>query len=156
LEGVGGGNSTKLSKNMNNNFYNAVAKPLAHELRHNMTKSEACLWKYALKARKMKGYSFKRQRPILNFIVDFICIELKLIIEVDGYSHFLDEVVEKDHYKDIQLNTAGFHVLRFTDNQVLKDISNVIAEIEQYIEDIKEKDISSPPPAPSKGGHRTD
>ncbi len=111
---------------MNNNFYNAVNKPLAHELRHNMTKAEACLWKYALKDRKMKGYS-----------------------------HFLDEVVEKDHFKDEQLSNAGFHILRFADNMVLKDISNIIDEIKKYIEDIEEKRISSPPPAPSKGGHRT-
>jgi very-short-patch-repair endonuclease len=152
LEGVGGGMGINFTL-MINNFYNIKTKPLARELRQNMTKAEACLWKYALKARKMKGYSFKRQRPVLNFIADFICIELKLIIEADGYSHFLDEIVEKDHIKDEQLKKAGFHILRFTDNRVLKDISNVIMEIEDYIEGLQ---FTNPPPAPSKGGHDLD
>jgi very-short-patch-repair endonuclease len=117
-----------------NNFYKKNHRPFAHELRQNMTKAEVCLWKYALKTGKMKGYSFKRQRPVLNFIVDFICLELKLIIEVDGYSHFLDEVIEKDRIKDITLKEAGYIMVRFTDTQVLKDITNVVLEIESIID----------------------
>ncbi|MCW3076617.1 MAG: hypothetical protein JWO32_1226, partial [Bacteroidetes bacterium] len=56
------------------------------ENRSQMTKSEVCLWKYAFRAKQM-GYTFNRQQPVLNYIADFMCNELKLIIEVDGYTH---------------------------------------------------------------------
>jgi very-short-patch-repair endonuclease len=119
-----------------------------------MTKAETCLWKYALKAGQMKGYSFRRQRPVLDFIVDFMCIPLKLVIEVDGYSHLLDEVILKDKIKENALKEAGYSIIRFTDTQVLKDIQNVIAEIESYIENLEERNSSKiaevhpqPPPA---------
>ena len=49
-----------------------------------MTKAEACLWKYVLRASRMKGYGFRRQRPIMNYIADFMCKELMLVIEVDA------------------------------------------------------------------------
>ena len=114
-----------------------------------MTKAEACLWKYALRARQMKGYSFRRQRPIMNFIVDFACLELKLVIEVDGYTHSLDETIRKDIFKETILKNAGYYLLRFSDNEVLKDMRNVILQIESYIEDFEMK---NPPPAPAGGG----
>jgi very-short-patch-repair endonuclease len=116
-----------------------------------MTKAEACLWKYALRAKMMCGYTFNRQRPVLNYIADFMCKELRLIIEVDGYSHLLDEVIEKDIKKQKDLKDAGFTVIRFTDNEVLKAIENVKRGIVLKIEEI-EKD-KQPPPAPSRGGN---
>ena len=61
-----------------------------------MTKAEACLWRYVLRARKMKGYSFRRQRPVLHYIADFMCKELKLIIEVDGITHQFEETIKYD------------------------------------------------------------
>jgi very-short-patch-repair endonuclease len=64
-----------------NSFYNKRNKQVARMLRSNMTKAEACLWKYALRARQMKGYKFRRQRPVLNYVADFMCKELNLIIE---------------------------------------------------------------------------
>lgn len=67
--------------------YNFKNKTFAIELRKNMTKAEACLWKYALKAGKMKGYGFRKLRPLLSYIADFICLELNLIIEVDVSIH---------------------------------------------------------------------
>jgi very-short-patch-repair endonuclease len=137
-----------------NTNYNSKNQPFAHQLRQEMTKAEACLWKYALKAGKMKGYTFRRQRPVLNFIVDFICIPLKLVIEVYGYSHFLDEVILKDKIKEKALKEAGYEVIRFTDMQVLKDIQNVITEIEKTIEELERQDAGKfakvhpqPPPA---------
>ena len=134
--GLGGGLiMTNVKGNMySNNHYNKRNQRFAHELRQKMTKSEACLWKYALRAGRMKGYTFRRQRPILNFIVDFVCMPLKLVIEIDGYSHFLDDVLMKDSIKDVALKEAGFEIVRFTDKQVLTDIMNVISEIERTIE----------------------
>jgi very-short-patch-repair endonuclease len=138
LSPFGGGrgriyNEMLLNEMNDDNFYNKNHKPFAHDLRKNMTKAEVCLWKYALRAGKMKGYSFRHQRPVLRFIVDLIYLELKLIIEMDGYSHFLDEVVIKDMSSDKALRDAWFTVLRFSDSQVLKDMSNVVLEIEKQI-----------------------
>jgi very-short-patch-repair endonuclease len=104
-----------------------------------MTKAEACLWKYALRAGKMSGYSFRRQRPVLNYIADFMCKELMLVIEVDGLTHHWEEVVEKDRKKQRDLEEAGFKVLRFQDEAVLNDMNNVIRAIEITIEEIQKK-----------------
>ena len=136
--------------NMHNNYYNKKLQPFAHDLRGSMTKAEACLWKYALRARQIKGYSFRRQRPILNYIVDFACLELNLVIEVDGYTHSLDETIYKDFIKQKALEDAGYRVLRFSDSEVLKDMGNVILQIESCVEELES---TSPPPAPASGGH---
>ena len=125
----------------NHLLYNKKLQPSAHELRYTMTKAEACLWKYALRAKQMNGYSFNRQRPALNYIVDFMGKKLKLVIEVDGYTHLLDDTIKKDEKKQRDLENAGFKVLRFSDNEVLKGIENVKRAIEQAIEELEEKNI---------------
>lgn len=99
-----------------------------------MTKAEACLWKYALRARQMKGYQFRRQRPVINYIADFMCKELMLVVEVDGLSHQFEEVIRKDARKQAALEAAGFTVLRFSDNQVLTNMKGVIEYLEDWIE----------------------
>ena len=85
----------------------------------------------------MKGYSFRRQRPVLNFIADFMCKELMLIIEVDGITHTWEETVKKDEHKEAELRKAGFTVLRFPDHDVLNDIENVKRSIYNWIEDVE-------------------
>jgi len=105
-----------------NNDYNKKLKPLARNLRTDSTKAEVRLWSELLSKGKT-GYTFLRQRPISNFIADFLCKELKLIIEVDGYSHNFK--VEDDPKRDQELAALGFTTLRFTDNEVMKDLSNV-------------------------------
>ncbi len=112
--------------------YNPKLKILARQLRNDSTKSEIILWKH-LKGKQMKGYDFHRQKPIDNYIVDFFCYELMLAIELDGYSHILEEVIEKDEMKEKSLNKFGINVLRFQDEEVFHDIENVIREIEGYI-----------------------
>ena len=99
-----------------------------------MTKAEACLWKYALRASKMKGYGFRRQRPVLNYIADFMCKELFLIIEVDGITHQDERVISNDKIRQARLEAAGFTVLRFTDDEVLKSMRGVISALEDWIE----------------------
>ena len=98
-----------------------------------MTKAEACLWKYAFRASETMGYSFTRQRPVLFYIADFMCKELCLVIEVDGITHLDEEVIKKDEIKQRDLEEAGFHVLRFRDEEVLNRIDLVIIEIEKCI-----------------------
>jgi len=69
--------SGKLKADTTNNYaYNKKLQPFANKLRKEMTKTEACLWKYALRASQMKGYQFRRQRPVLRYIADFLCKEL--------------------------------------------------------------------------------
>jgi len=121
----------------NNWHYNKNLQPYANKLRKRMTKSEACLWKFALRARKMKGYQFRRQRPVLNYIADYMCKELLLVIELDGITHHSQEVQLKDQKKTKNLEAVGFTVLRFPDEQVLNNMNFVIAEIADWIENFE-------------------
>jgi very-short-patch-repair endonuclease len=119
--------------------YNKNLQPFANSLRKNMTKAEACLWKYALKARQMRGYQFRRQRPVLNYIADFMCKELKLIIEVDGITHTYEGAKERDEVRQKNLEQAGFSVIRFEDGEVLTSINEVKERIESVIEELEKK-----------------
>jgi very-short-patch-repair endonuclease len=132
----------------NLHLYNINLQPFANALRKRMTKAEACLWKYALRASQLKGYPFRRQRPVLNYIADFMCKDLMLIIEVDGITHHDEKVIENDKRRQAELERAGFTVLRFTDNEVLKGIAGVIAELEEWIEK-QEANKSHPQPPPA-------
>jgi len=113
-------------------------QPNANRLRKEMTKAEACLWKYVLRAGKMKGFQFRRQRPVLNYIADFMCKELMLVIEVDGITHQWEEVIKNDEIRQKGLEAAGFTVLRFSDEEVLNNIQS----LHSYLEDWVEKKIS--------------
>jgi len=112
--------------------YNPHLKELARQLRNNSTKAEVILWQI-LKRRQMYGYNFDRQKPVDNFILDFFCHELMLGIEVDGYSHELIEIYNKDIVKEAWMNEFGISILRFSDFQVLKDTENVVRVIEHFI-----------------------
>ena len=114
--------------------YNKKLKILARENRNTATKAEACLWKYVLRARQMNGYQFRRQRPVVNYIADFMCKELMLIIEVDGITHDYSEAVTADEERQKFLEEAGFTVLRFDNDEVMNHINSVRYEIEKWIE----------------------
>ena len=116
-----------------NHLYNKNLQPYANRLRKEMTKAEACLWKYVLRAGKMKGYPFRRQRPVLNYIADFMCKELMLIVEVDGSIHELEEVMRNDKVRQKALEEAGFTVLRFTNEEVLTNMQWVHSCLEDWI-----------------------
>ena len=127
--------------------YNPKLKELARELRNNSTKAEIILW-LKLKNKQLYGYDFHRQKPIDNYIVDFFCQELMLAIEVDGYSHQFEDVYFKDVTKENKLNEFDISVLRFTDDQVLKDMKNVLRAIEFYSEEYEKHT-----PNPSQEGN---
>ena len=110
--------------------YNPVLKEFARQLRNDSTKTEIFLW-LKLKGKQMYGYDFHRQKPIDNYILDFFCHELMLGIEVDGYSHEL--LFNKDTIKEKRMRELGIKVLRFSDEQVLRDMENVIRAIEFFI-----------------------
>lgn len=126
----------------NNYLYNIKLRERARILRRKGTKAEAFLWKFALR-NKIQGYKFLRQRPIMDFIADFMCPELMLIIETDGASHLLEEAEKKDIYRQKMLEKAGFTVLRFEDGAVLNNLSMVLTIIEQEVNELANK-INSP------------
>ena len=128
--------------------YNPRLKELARQLRNNATKSEIRLWQ-KLKRGQMYGYDFHRQKPIDEYIVDFFCNKLQLAIELDGYSHELVEVWEKDVKKTKQLNALNINVLRFSDYEVLNDIENVLLAIEDYVVQFEENGFTPPLVPPS-------
>ena len=120
--------------------YNPKLKELARQLRNNSTKSEIKLWQ-KLKRGQMYGYDFHRQKPIDNYIVDFFCNKLQLAIELDGYSHEILEVWEKDKVKTKKLNDLDIRVLRFSDYQVMNDMDNILRTIEDYILNYEESNV---------------
>ena len=126
--------------------YHPKLKELARELRTKSTKSEIRLWQY-LKSKKMMGYDFHRQKPIDNFIVDFFCNKLKLAIELDGYTHTFEEIAEKDASKQERLKEFGITVLRFCDEDVMKNTDGVLQVIRRFIEDYEKQKLHTPDPS---------
>ena len=124
-------------------YYNPKLKELARQLRNNSTKAEIKLWIY-LRKNQMYNYDFHRQKPIDEFIADFFCNKLQLVIECDGYSHEILEVYNKDVKKTKRLNELGIRVLRFSDYQIMNDIDNVIRAIEDYIFRFEENNFTPP------------
>ncbi|MBI4726460.1 DUF559 domain-containing protein [candidate division TA06 bacterium] len=113
-------------------YYNPQLKEKARKFRNKSTKAEIRLWLH-LKGKQVLGCDFHRQKPIGNYIADFYCPKVQLVIEVDGYTHNFEEVVKKDHRKQGYLENLGIMVLRFKDEEVIEDIDSVLKRIEQYI-----------------------
>ncbi|HAL82600.1 MAG TPA: DNA methylase [Mucilaginibacter sp.] len=112
--------------------YNSNLKELARKLRNDSTLGEVLLWN-ELKNKQLFGFDFHRQKPLLNYIVDLYCYELELVIEIDGQYHNWEEQYGKDILRDKQLGKYGLTVLRFTENEVRKDMQNVLRAIEQHV-----------------------
>jgi very-short-patch-repair endonuclease len=110
--------------------YNPDLVARAKALRGNMTPAEKKLWYQYLKTFKFRVL---RQRPIDHFIVDFYCPTLKLVIEIDGESHFTEEGQDYDRERTQRLEGYGLKVLRFTNQQVLKCFEDVCGEIQALI-----------------------
>lgn len=118
-----------------NNHYNKNLKKYARKLRNeSVSKAEKFLWRKVL-SRNQIGVKFKRQRPILNFIVDFFSQEIGLIIEIDGSSHFAKN--QYDFYREEKLKSVGFTIIRFSERDVLCNIGEVIVQIEQALLSLK-------------------
>jgi len=105
-------------------------KVLARNLRNNSTDVERLLWKY-LRKKQLDGYKFRRQVVIEPYIVDFACFEAKLIIELDGGQHQIEE--DKDRERDEFLKECGFVVLRFWNNEVTSNIEGVLEVIRMHL-----------------------
>jgi very-short-patch-repair endonuclease len=118
--------------------YTPQAKDFAKQLRQKMTFSEVKLWN-ELKNGQMMGYDFDRQRPMLNYIVDFYCKDVMLAIEVDGITHEDEKVIEKDEIRQDEIEIYGVSFLRFNALDLVKDMKNVLRTIENWLFDFEEK-----------------
>ena len=99
-------------------------------LRTQQTEAEQRLW-YHLRAHRFMGLKFKRQKPMGRYIVDFVCMEQMLIIELDGGQH--SEQVEYDQQRDAWLRSQGYTVLRFWNNAVMQELDGVLEQIRLMI-----------------------
>lgn len=103
---------------------------LAKALRTNQTDAEIKIWQ-ALRASRLLSYKFRRQVPMGDFIVDFVCFEKKLIVEIDGGQH-LDS--KSDLTRDAKLKAQGYRVLRFWNNEITENLDGALAIILQYLQ----------------------
>ncbi|MCR4301604.1 MAG: DUF559 domain-containing protein [Sulfuricaulis sp.] len=113
-------------------------------LRQRQTDAEKKLWRF-LRARQLNKAKFRRQYPIGQFVVDFFCPDQRLVVELDGGHHAMQ--VQKDRLRAEALNQRGYRVLRFWDDEVLKDTEAVL----QAIASIMQNPHPSPLPSRERG-----
>ena len=99
-----------------------------------MTKAETFLWS-RLRG-KQGGLKFRRQHSIGSFIVDFYCSACDVVIEIDGISHLDDKIYKRDLIKEKYLKDKGFTILRFSDNEILKNIDSILEGIKNICDDL--------------------
>lgn len=119
--------------------YNKNLKQASRDLRNNMTDAEKFLWS-KIRNKQILAVQFYRQKPILNFIVDFYCPSANLVIECDGSQHYTDEGLEADRIRDHALEQLGLKVLRFDNRQVMGEIDAVV----QVVLDMISLQLESP------------
>ncbi|MCX5864492.1 MAG: endonuclease domain-containing protein [Deltaproteobacteria bacterium] len=113
----------------------------AKKLRANQTEAEQRLW-YHLRAHRFMALKFKRQKPMGRYIVDFVCVERQLIIEIDGGQHA--EQAGYDRHRDAWLRDQGYTVLRFWNHEVMQQLEGVLEQIRSTL-------TLSPSPSPTSG-----
>lgn len=97
-----------------------------------MTLSEILLWQQ-IKGKQLLGYDFHRQKPILDYVVDFYCPELKLVIEIDGDSH--EGKDNSDRIRQEKIEALGLHVLRYSDLEIKTNLDGILLHIKEWIEE---------------------
>ncbi|MGO4386890.1 endonuclease domain-containing protein [Microvirga sp. 2YAF29] len=105
-------------------------RQFARSLRKTLTSAEDVLWQ-ALRGRRFQGLKFKRQVPFLNYTVDFLCVERRLIVEVDGKQH--DWYAEYDARRTEEIERHGFAIIRVTNDDVMNDLDSVLMRIAQAV-----------------------
>lgn len=115
---------------------NPALRQRAKAMRQEMSEAEAKLWQH-LRAGRLNGHKFRRQQPLGNYIVDFMCITPKLIVEADGGQH--TEQAAYDHARTAYLNSLGFTVLRFWNHEILQQTNDVLAEILRVLQELEKQ-----------------
>ena len=121
-----------------------MANEIARKLRKTMTRQEVKLWVH-LRSWRQRGYHFRRQSPRDGFIVDFVCLKQRLVVEVDGGQHGFDTHVASDQVRDGHFVRDGFRVLRFWNNEVDRNLDGVLQTIDAALHG------STPPGRPAAG-----
>jgi very-short-patch-repair endonuclease len=111
--------------------------PRAQELRHSDTLAEKLAWKL-LGSRHVLHYKFRRQVPVGKAIVDFCCLSLKLVVELDGAGHAHESQATKDGQRDRELEQRGYRVLRFPNGIVLKAPTEFVKKIQECIAQLEQ------------------
>ena len=124
-----------MANNVSNNHYNKNLKEFARKLRNSSTLAEVVLWEKVLRKKQLRGYSFLRQRPIENYIVDFFCKDLKLIVELDGEIHKFRK--SKDIERDNNLKENGYSIIRFDNEDIMLGLPNVIKTLGAFIDEFE-------------------
>jgi very-short-patch-repair endonuclease/GTP:adenosylcobinamide-phosphate guanylyltransferase len=115
----------------------------AEELRRFLTQEEEIVWSYLNK--NQLGVKFRRQHPLLFYVADFYCHQLKLVVEIDGSIHNKEDVKINDARRQKEIEELGIVVIRFTNSQVKNNIEKVVADISKKIEELQSsRDQSSP------------
>ena len=122
----------------NDGFFNTASpdryvllKEFAHKNKQFATEAESLLWEY-IRAKQL-AVKFNRQHIIGDYIVDFVCIEKKLVVEVDGGYHSEYEQIKKDELRTEHLNGMGYNVIRFSNEEILGNILEVVNKIKDKI-----------------------
>jgi len=126
------------------NFRDKELVKKARALRNNMTRAEKILWS-RIREKKINGHKFRRQQPIFDYIADFYCNELKLIIKVDGEIHSLPEKTNYDLKRDKILKINGYNIIHLTNLEIETELDSTINKLILYINEIL---------SPFQGDHR--
>ena len=114
--------------------YDKRLKQRSRQLRENMTAAEQFLWS-KIRLNQLKGYRFYRQKPVGEYIADFYCPKVKLVIEVDGGIHLSHKIKEYDKARDAYMEGMGLYILRFTNIEILTNVKKVLKMIKSKIND---------------------
>ena len=109
-----------------------VKHEFARKLRREQTVPERKLWQ-ASRGRQFAGFKFRRQQPIGPYIVDFVCLEARLVIELDGDQHSSDQGIFQDRIRTEFLEQDGFQVVRFPNHQATTNFDGILETIERYL-----------------------
>jgi len=115
-------------------FSKPSTKEKRHLLRKEMTEAERVLWS-KLRNRQFHGLKFRRQYGIGEYIADFYCPALRLVVELDGGQHYSEEGSAYDRLRAEYMAAMGIRTVRFPNNEVLKNLTGVLAELERWVEE---------------------
>jgi very-short-patch-repair endonuclease len=119
--------------------------PIARKLRRDATEAEKHLWRW-LRGRQILGFKFRRQSPVAGFIADFLCEELRIIVELDGGQHS-DSSTDAD--RTARLQAAGYQVIRYWNNDVMRNMEGVLEDLRSRL--IAVAGAGTPHPTLSRG-----
>lgn len=122
-------------------YYKVSLTPRARKLRKKMTPAEKKIWYELLRKDSLNGFRFLRQKPIDNYIADFYCSALHLVVEIDGEYHLSANAKEYDEVRTKVLNGYGIEVVRYTNDQVL----NHFVQVEAHLREVVLSRSSNPP-----------